>query len=370
MLTHKKKMNLQIVQVKDTLWLTTLKKLYYDVYHLPEYVYLESLRTKTIPEAILIEEGEKICFIPYLLRNIDHTYKQNSLEEHVFDAVSPYGYPGFLFSSSALKSPEFIKAAIDKFVSELRSKNVCSAFLRLHPILNDGLDKIFPAAICQITGETVSVNLKLSSEEIWQHTKSGHRNKINRCKRREFKVEIVNLKDYLGEFREIYKETMDRVGASAGYYFDEFYFSYLATELADNIHLAIVKSKDNEIGCAGIFTECNGIVQYHLGGTRNKYLKEAPSKLMFDYVRYWAKERGNEYLHLGGGLGGSKDDNLFRFKAGFSKQRHIYLTVRLVTEEEKYLALTDLQAKKLNIAPDKLLTSNFFPAYRYNGRSL
>ena len=360
-------MNLQIIKIEDILWSKTLEKLHYDIYHLPEYVYLESVRTKTIPEAILIEEGEKTFFIPYLLRNINYIHKQNFLESDIFDAISPYGYPGVLLSSAALKSPEFIKTAMNEFKFQLRSKNICSIFLRLHPILNNNFNEIFPDSICQITGETVSINLKLSVEEIWKHTKPSHRNKINRCKRRQFKVEIVNFKDYLHEFREIYKETMDRVGASASYYFDEFYFSYLATELADKIHLAIVKSKDNEIGCAGLFTECNGIVQYHLGGTKNKYLKEAPSKLMFDYVRYWAKERGNQLLHLGGGLGGSKDDNLFRFKAGFSKQRHVYLTMRLITEEKQYLALTALQAKKLSIASDKLLKSNFFPAYRYCG---
>lgn len=360
-------MNLQIVKIEDTLWIETLKRLHYDVYHLPEYVYLESLRTKTTPEAIVIKEEEKVFFVPYLLRKVNHTCRHDSPEKELLDAVSPYGYPGLLLSSSALESPKFIKAAMEQFVSQLRSKNICSAFLRLHPIINDGYEKLFPAAICQITGETISVNLKLSSEEIWRQTKPGHRNKINRCKRRQFKVEIVNFKNYLHEFREIYKETMDRLGASDDYYFNEFYFSYLAEELADKIHLAIVKSKDNEIGCAGLFTECNGIVQYHLGGTRNNHLKEAPSKLMFDYVRYWAKERGNEYLHLGGGLGGSKDDNLFRFKAGFSKQRHTYLTIRLITEEKKYLELTASQAKTLSVSPNKLLESGFFPAYRYSG---
>ena len=360
-------MKLKIIKTKNLLWLETLQKLKHDIYHVPEYVYLESLRTGTIPEAILIEEADKIFFIPYLLRNIDNASRQDSHSKELFDAISPYGYPGLLLSDSARKSPTFIKAAMDKFISILSSKDICSAFLRLHPILNDGLEKIFPAAVCEITGETVSINLRLSLEQIWRDTKPGHRNKINRCKRRELTAKIVDFQEYLDEFCDIYRETMDRVGASESYYFNEFYFSYFATKLANKTHLAIVESKDGEICCAGLFTECNGIVQYHLGGTKNKHLKEAPSKLMFDYVRYWAKERGNDFLHLGGGLGGSQDDNLFRFKAGFSKQRHTFLTMRLVTEEKKYLALTDQQAKLLSIAPEKLLHSGFFPAYRSCG---
>lgn len=360
-------MKSKIIETQDLLWEKALQELDHDIYHLPGYVHLESLRTGTIPEAILIEAGDKIFFIPYLLHNIYNSSRQGSRPTDVFDAVSPYGYPGLLLSDSARKSPKFIKAAMDKFTSILRSKNICSAFLRLHPILNEGLEEVFPDTVCQTTGETVSIDLRLSSEQIWKNTKPGHRNKINRCKRREFQTRIVDFKEYLDEFRDIYRETMDRVGASESYYFNEFYFSYFATELADNTHLAIVESKEGEIGCAGLFTECNGIVQYHLGGTKNRYLKEAPSKLMFDYVRYWAKERGNSFVHLGGGLGGSKDDNLFRFKSGFSKQRHTFLTMRLVTEEKKYLALTDLQAKLLSISSDKLINSKFFPAYRYCG---
>lgn len=360
-------MKLEVIETKDLLWVETLQELNHDIYHLPEYVYLESLRTGTIPEAILIKDADKIFFIPYLLHNIYNSSRQGSRSTDVFDAISPYGYPGLLLSESARKSPDFITVAMDKFISHLRSKNICSAFLRLHPILNDGLEKIFPSQICQITGQTVSIDLRLSLEQIWQHTKSGHRNKINRCKRREFRARIVDFKEYLDEFRDIYRETMNRVKASESYYFSEFYFSYLAKELANNTHLVIVESKEGEVCCAGLFTECNGIVQYHLGGTKNRYLKEAPSKLMFDYVRYWAKERGNSFLHLGGGLGGSKDDNLFRFKAAFSKQRHTFLTLRLVIEEKKYLALTDLQARLLSITPEKLLHSGFFPAYRNCG---
>jgi lipid II:glycine glycyltransferase (peptidoglycan interpeptide bridge formation enzyme) len=104
-------------------------------------------------------------------------------------------------------------------------------------------------------------------------------------------------------------------------------------------------------------------VQYHLGGTKNEFLKQAPSKLMFDYVRFWAKERGNKFLHLGGGVGSAKD-SLYNFKAGFSKQRHLFLTLRLITDQQKYDSLVELRAKTLKTAAKNLVDSNFFPAYR------
>ena len=66
----------------------------------------------------------------------------------------------------------------------LRKRNACSAFLRLHPILNEGLNNVLSPEIYKITGQSVAIDLKLSEAEIWHQTRPGHRNKINRCKRR------------------------------------------------------------------------------------------------------------------------------------------------------------------------------------------
>jgi hypothetical protein len=48
-----------------------------------------------------------------------------------------------------------------------------------------------------------------------------------------------------------------------------------------------------------------------------------------------------------GGVGGGKD-SLYHFKAGFSKQTHTFLTLRLIIDEEKYSHLLELRAKSLN----------------------
>ena len=84
---------------------------------------------------------------------------------------------------------------------------------------------------------------------------------------------------------------------------------------------------------------------------------------MFDWMRFWAKQRGNEVFHLGGGVGSAKD-SLYHFKAGFSKQRHNFLTLSLITDKEFYCTLVELRAKYLNTEVQELLKTNFFPAYR------
>ncbi len=354
-------MDYKIINLSDPLWRQILNQLKYDIYHLPEYVDLEAKRINAIPEAILIFENEKILFLPYLLRCVDNLFEIKTDIPLIWDIVSPYGYPGILYNQAAADTPEFLQLAVNQLILALRDRQICSAFLRLHPILNQGLNEVFPFGLCQISGETVSVDLSLSTAEIWHQTRPEHRNHINRCKRHGFSAKMVRLEEYIDKFMAIYHETMNRVEAKNYFYFDENYFQNLA-KLDKNIHLCLIEFNDT-IACAGIFTECCEIVQYHLGGTKNEFLKQAPSKLMFDYVRFWAKERGNKFLHLGGGVGSTKD-SLYNFKAGFSKQRHLFLTLRLITDQEKYNSLVELRAKTLKTAVKNLVDSNFFPAYR------
>ncbi len=354
-------MHTQIIDTSNSLWSETLLRLRHDTYHLPEYFSLEARRTKTIPEAILITEGESILFIPYLLRQCNDTLTE-SISPDIFDIVSPYGYPGILLSEAA-NDRGFLDLAFSGLKKVLSSKGVCSAFLRLHPILNHNFDEIFPDDTFTFNGETVSINLKLSVSEIWAHTRKGHQSTINKCKRLGFTARMVPVWEYFEQFLAIYEQTMNRVGAKEVYYFDNNYFADLS-KLGDKLSLCIVEF-EGEVISASLFFECCGIVQAHLGGTKTEFLSQSPFNLLLDYARYWAKERGNEFLHIGGGIGGSKEDSLYTFKSGFSKQRHSFLTLRMVADEDKYHELIRLQAKKLNLQSEDLLKSNFFPAYRF-----
>lgn len=108
--------------------------------------------------------------------------------------------------------------------------------------------------------------------------------------------------------------------------------------------------------CAGIFTCCHDIVQYHLGGTKDKGLALSPARLMFDTVRLWATDLGYKTFHLGGGVGGHKD-SLYQFKKGFSKTEHSFYLWKWVIDSQSY----DHLCQTKNLDPT---ASDFFPAYR------
>jgi Acetyltransferase (GNAT) domain len=354
-------MNVEILDHHNPRWLEVLKNLRHDIYHLPTYFEIEANRSNTKPEAIVITENGNCLFVPYLLRDCHDILNPNQ-GNGFFDVLSPYGYPGFLLDTSAAGVADFANFALQEAKDVLKSRGVCTAFFRMHPILSDRFDQFFAPGTFVENGETVSINLNLSETDLWRHTRKGHQSTINRGKRLELVVRVVPFADHIDEFLSIYNETMDRVTASASYYFGYEYFDGLL-QLGHQIHLGVVEL-DHQIICASLFFECDGIVQAHLGGTRDAFLPYSPFNLLLHQMRLWAKERGNKFLHLGGGVGGSKEDRLYIFKSGFSRQRHQFKTARFIIDAEKHQYLVHARAEFLGLPPHRLIESGFFPAYR------
>ena len=355
-------LKLEILTPGNPKWCEVLSILPHDIYHTPGYLVLESKKYGAVPEAFLLSDGDKYFFLPYLVREInDLPFEHSCFNSKQFDIVSPYGYPGILTNMNREDS-SFFEIAIEQFKEEMAKRSIQSAFIRLHPILNENLYHSRFLEYCHLSGETVSVNLQLSEKEIWSQTRKDQRNKINKCKRLGMTAKVVDFQDEIATFMDIYHETMNRVNAKEFYYFNSDYFRELAINLEGKLFLCLVEYESQYIS-AGIYSECCGIVQGVLGGTRTRFLKQSPTSLETDFVRLWAKQRGNRFLHLGGGLGGSQD-SLFKFKSGFSKQRHNFLTMRIVPDQEKYQFLVRLRADQLNLPLESLMNSRFFPAYR------
>jgi hypothetical protein len=356
-------MNVEILQPQNRLrWQEILAQIRHDVYHLPEYVELEANRNNAQAEAIAITQGDNIFFVPYLLRKCQDLFDPGQVSQNCFDIISPYGYPGFLWHGEDKSLDNFWSLAIEKLQHILKSRGGCTAFFRLHPILSNPYSQALDPNIFVDNGETVSIALSLTENELWAHTRKGHQSTINKCKRLGLTSRVVPFKNYIEEFLSIYNETMNRVVAKESYYFGQDYFLALL-KLGDHLHLGIVEL-DGEVICASLFFESCGIVQAHLGGTRTEFLKYSPFNLLLHDMRLWAKERGNTFLHIGGGVGGSKDDKLYTFKSGFSRQRHRFMTARYILDPEQYHHLVTLRAQGLGLSSTQLLETDFFPAYR------
>lgn len=357
-------MKRKVLDWHDPLWSKTLTCLAHDIYHLPEYLYCEAQRTQSTPEALLITEGEKVCLIPYLRRSCRPLLAGQGQQNEIYDITSPNGYSGFLFSQPALDDLIFCQEAWHQFILFAKSMGICSAFLRLHPILN----VVHPPKTSNIQvkniGQTVSINLKLSESERWSHTHKSQRNKINRGQRLGLITKIKPLAKCISDFCDIYSATMQRVEAETNFLtFNQTYFHLLQEHLGPKLFVCIVEYQEKIIS-AGLYSECSGIVQGLFGGTTPEGLKLSPTSLEFYQTSLWAKQRGNYILHLGGGVGGA-EDSLLHYKATFSKQKHSFYTASIIINAIQYRQLLESHAKIHDIDVNHLLSTPFFPAYRY-----
>jgi hypothetical protein len=349
-------MRREFLAIDDPRWPEALRRLRHDLYHRPEYGRLDGLRLNATPEAFLASDGPREFFVPYLVRRCDPV---SAGAPETWDVVSSYGYPGILLSDAA-REPVFVEDALAVFCDSLRGRGVCSAFLRMHPVLGHDFAELFPAGTLHDLGDTVVIDLSLDEQRLWKQTRESHRTNILKRQKQGFVARFVPLTEVLEEFLVIYTQTMDRVQAKEMYYFPRDYFTTLAG--MDEVHCCIVET-GSKIISACIFFETNGIIQYHLGGTLDEFLSQSPFHMIIHHGALWAKRRGNQWLHLGGGVG-SANDSLLRFKSGFSPLRQRFQVARLITDEPEYLRLVALRAAALDSGPEALLATSYFPAYR------
>lgn len=333
-------------------WADVLRSTAHDFYHLPAYAALSAKLDGGAPRALLVNDGARSLLVPFVTRPIPGA-------AGAWDALTPYGYPGPLVTG-ADGGPEardaFASSALEAAADVLRADGCVSLFARLHPLI--GATPRPANGLLVQHGTTVYVDLRRSEAELWAETMSGHRSEINRAIKRGHRAYFDDGFVHADRFVDIYQATMSRVGAAAHYFFDRDYLVGLREALGERLRLAVVEI-DGAIAAAGLFVETGEFVQYHLSGADAAFLRERPTKLMLHVVRGWAKERGARWLHLGGGVGGG-EDSLFAFKAGFSKARRPFFTLRLVVDPTAYRALS----RARHPDADDAALDGFFPLYR------
>jgi CelD/BcsL family acetyltransferase involved in cellulose biosynthesis len=341
-------MEIDLLSSRSPEWAALLDRSPHDFYHLPAYAELSARLDGGAAGAVLVRDGVRTLLLPYIARPIPGA-------DDTWDATSPYGYPGPLVSGADDRGA-FAADALDAATERLRAERCVSLFVRLHPILGPAPQP--SDALLVQHGETVHVDLRKSESEHWTETMSGHRNEINRAMKAGHQAYFDDGFRHADRFVEIYRSTMSRVGAAAQYFFDRDYLMGLREAVGPRLRLAVVEI-DGTVAAAGLFVETGKIVQYHLSGTDEAFRHKQPTKLMLHFVRGWARERGATWLHLGGGVGGA-EDSLFKFKAGFSKARTPFFTLRVVVNQAVYRALC--RAKHPDADATEL--GGFFPLYR------
>ena len=342
-------MRIDFIDPSDYRWNDALRiAARHDIYDLAEYAVVCGKYEHATPLAFYASEQSQVCLIPLLQRPLPSSLRA---PETWSDATSPYGYSSALFVGEG----EWSLRAVKAFVGACAERDIISVFVRLNPLLCAPDAALDVAGVRIKHGHTVQVDLALTEQALRDQQRSNYRYEIRRLYREGFRVVADDWSLY-GPFVHVYWATMRTVNADPYYLFPDGYFRDLREALGSRLHLFSVLAPDRSIAAAGLFTETQGIVQYHLSCTAEEHRRRAPSKLMLDYAITWAKAAGNRVLHLGGGLG-SQDDGLFQFKTGFSKTHAAFQTWRVVCDPKRYSGL--IEANAFDVLP-----GGFFPAYR------
>jgi hypothetical protein len=321
-------------------WDGALAELEHDVYHLGEWTEVEAGLFSGSARAFHFRDRGESFFLPLVVRPIADS-------DHV-DATSTFGYPGPLTN---ITDHDRLDDALGTLLEALGNAGVVALFVRTHPLFDLPSQSLESFGTLVRHGDTVAIDLTQSEEEIWRWVKRDHRQDINRARRAGMVARHDPDWGHAEAFLEIYRETMERVRAPGAYFFPREYFFGLRRALGDRLRLWVVEH-EGEIASAGLFTQVNGIVQFHLSGTAPAHLQLSPSKLMIDEVRRDAKASGLRIFHLGGGVGGATD-SLFEFKSRFSNWHLPFHTWRVIVKPDTYRDLAGNDD-----------TGGFFPGYR------
>ena len=344
----------EFIAPDDARWMDVLKQTPHDFYHLPQYVQLEARQAGGEARAFYAEyEGAKFL-VPLVLSRPPFS---RDVTPAWLDASSPYGYPSPLLSpvGDATKLQVFLQA----FRETGAAQNIVTAFLRLHPLLPLPSEPLAKAGQLIRHGAGVYFDLSLSHEEITTQMRSTHRDSIKGLRKEGYTVSFDDWRWY-PDFMIVYDATMQRLKAERRYFFSKNYFTSLKAALGEHLHLGMVFSPSGEVAGGGLFTTTCGIVQCHLLGTSNVHHRRSPTKLLTDEAQQWARQRGEKFLYMGGGVGG-REDSLFAHKAGLARGRADFYSFRTVLDPDKYQQLIERwrQAGGMLAAND-----DFFPLYR------
>lgn len=345
-----------LTTAQSELWTDILEEIGgYDAYHLPAYHQLAELRGEGKAALFVFRAPECTIAFPLLIRDVDLP-GSDAKAQGFKDVTSVYGYPGPVASTRDISrdTKERFALCLEDF---LRSERVICAFSRLNPIIDN-------AHILRCLGETIdigptlSVDLTLPEPVQYAKYRRSHRQDVQQLKDKGFTCAEAGPTDLRG-FLKAYLETMARNSAESYYYFDASYFEYLLDQLPEAAHLFVCRDGGTIVSGMIAFA-CNGIVQGHLGGTLNDYLRLAPMKLVYDTVRMWANDIDARVFHMGGGIGGRRD-SLFQHKQGFGGREHVFYVWRCLVEPRVCEELHAEACRITGVVPEE----DFFPPYRH-----
>lgn len=326
----------------------------YDIYYLSGYVKAFQIHGDGVPLLFIYEKKGAKAMCVLMKRDVadDIFFKDKIEKDRYFDAVTPYGYGGFVFDGKVN-----ISDLDEEFSQSLKDNGINSVFFRFHPVLNNAAENEALVNIIPL-GNTITMDLT-SPDVIWNNLTSKNRNMIRKAEKSGVEIHHSDNPKLFKSFKEIYDETMREDNAEDYYFFTEKFYQSIAQDLTGNFEIFYATLDDKIISIA-IMIFANGRMHYHLSGSLREYRSLAPSNLLLYKAALWGCEQGFSIFHLGGGVG-SGQDPLYKFKAAFNRNSDYRFAIgKRIVNREDYNYLINARC----FSDETVEGIKYFPQYR------
>jgi len=304
-------------------------------------------------EWILLEAFGGAWQVPLVVRDLGDGAK---------DAISPYGYSG-VYASTSLTSVD-IQAAWSATVSALRELEVISVLLRHSPLVPQAPD--LPGLISIVRGHPTIVVEPANVGSAWDSLAGTCRTRIRKALKNGYTGDVrqASSQDLAphGDFRRLYEQTMQRLGATPLYFFSDRYYKELAEGLGSDLLVAEVRNAKGVPVSSALLMRHAHLLHYHLSGSNPDGARMGSNNLMMWTAAEFSAEQGLGQFHLGGGLNGR--DGLFHFKQTFGGRELMYDVSGLIVNHESYQTRTKRAQEERGTGAEHHVKPTFFPAYR------
>jgi hypothetical protein len=329
-----------------------------EVFAHPGYVSLYAVSTGTRACCASLSGKAGSVLYPFLLRDLTmEAFWLPSLGRAV-DIVSPYGYAG-AYSWGGTETDELAAVFWAEFNAWAERQNVVSEFVRL---------SLFPETLLAYPGVTderldnVIRRLDLEEGALWMDLQHKVRKNVKKARRNGVSVEEDPTGARLDEFLRIYESTMDRRGASSGYYFGRDYFERMHESLSGQFTYFHAVHEGKIVSSELVLLSADNAYSF-LGGTDPDSFGVRPNDLLKYEIIRWAASAGKKRFVLGGGY--ERGDGIYRYKLAFAPGGATpYRVGRRILNEQAYEALT---RNRFDRDPRRATAEGphgYFPEYR------
>jgi serine/alanine adding enzyme len=155
---------------------------------------------------------------------------------------------------------------------------------------------------------------------------------------------------------------MERNSAGTRWWFPESYFHNCASCLGEEkISLFSARYQDQTIASFLVMHAYNTLY-YHFGGSSEAYFEYRPNNVLMYEIALWGKAQGYGMYHLGGGQ--RHNDNLYRYKKGFSHDEAYLYTYYRIHNADEYSRLCLLKRQWDREHNIEIHDPGFLPEYR------